>query len=94
MPDILASYEQLALEGVVLLVGNIGEDPADAENFGARNNVAFPVIVNRYQVVMEAGYPIYNLPTLMDGIMRHVFFTGVTPRRTPNSPPHQASSGA
>lgn len=82
MPDIQAAYEQLAPEGVVLLAISIGEDPMDAALFAARNNVTFPIYVDRYQDATGAGYPIYNFPTHIfidpDGVVRHVVLTGVT----------------
>jgi peroxiredoxin len=63
MPDIEAAYEQLAPRGLVLLAVSLGDPPAQAAEFAARNHVTFTVLLDPNRTLTSAAYPVYNFPT-------------------------------
>jgi peroxiredoxin len=63
MPDVETAYEQLAPKGLVLLAVSLGDPPADAAAFAARNHVTFTVLLDPNRTLTASAYPIYNFPT-------------------------------
>jgi peroxiredoxin len=76
MPDIQAAYEQLAPKGLVLLAVSLGDQPGAAEEFAAKNNVTFKILLDPDRTLTSAAYPVYNFPTHIfidsDGIVREL----------------------
>jgi peroxiredoxin len=76
MPDVQAAYEELAPKGLVLLAVSLGDKPGAAEEFAAKNNVTFRILLDPDRSQTSAAYPIYNFPTHVfidaEGVVRRI----------------------
>lgn len=75
MPDLNAYYQAHKDEGFVVLAVNGGDSQAEAAEFAASNNLAFPVLLDTDLVVLD-GFGIQNYPTSIiigrDGLVKKI----------------------
>lgn len=64
MPDLVAAYNQVKPQGVVMMAISMNEDILDAVQFAAINEAQFPVLSDQFhEYTSPAGYGIANYPT-------------------------------
>jgi peroxiredoxin len=64
MPDLVAAYNEVKPDGVVMLAIGIDEPITDSVRFAALNGAQFTVLSDQFrQATSAAGYGIANFPT-------------------------------